>query len=97
MCEFHIIYISKKTAKVLGVLCKLKPYWPRDILITIYKSLILPHFDYCSEVWGSLGNTLIVTLQNLQNSATRIITNSSYEIRSENIYINRTKLAEVGK
>ena len=61
--ESRIIYISTKIAKVLGVLRRLKPYLPRDILITTFKSLI--HFDYCK----------------FQNSAARIITNSSYEKR----------------
>ena len=51
--ESHIIYISKKIAKVLGELRRLKPYLPRDILITIYKSFIQPHFDYCSEIWAA--------------------------------------------
>ena len=45
-------------------------------LVTIYKSLILPHLDYCSAVWGCIGNGLNPKLENLQNRAARIITGS---------------------
>ena len=94
--ELHVKSISKKIAKVLGVLRRLRPYVTQDILIIIYKSLILPHFDYCSEVWGNLGKTLAADLQKLQNRTARIITSSSYEIRSDNVLaeLNWKKLNE---
>ena len=69
----------------------------QDILIIIiYKSLILHQFDYCSEVWGNLGKTTAADLQKLQNRAARIITSSSYEIRSDDILtkLNWKKLNE---
>ena len=46
------------------------------------KSLILPHFDYCSAVWGCIGNGLSQKLEKLQNRAARIITGSSWDARS---------------
>ena len=36
-------------------------------LVTAYKTLVQPHFDSCSQVWGSLGITLQNKLQRLQN------------------------------
>ena len=81
----HVKSISKKIAKVLGALRRLTSFVTQDILTIIYKSLILPHFDYCSEVWGNLGKILAADLQKLQNRAARIITSSSYDIRSNNI------------
>ena len=85
-----------KIAKALGAFRRLRSYITQDILIIIYKSLILPHFDYCSEVWGNLGKTLAADLQKLQNRAARIITSSSYEIRSDDILtkLNWKKLNE---
>ena len=41
-----------------------------------------PLFDYCDVVWSGLNEGLANRLQKLQNRAARIITKSSYEIRS---------------
>ena len=54
-------------------------------LLAVYKTLIQPHFDYCSQVWGCLGTTLQNKLQRLQNRAVRIITKRGYEYRSADI------------
>ena len=35
--------------------------------------------NYCCSVWGSCGATKYNTLQNLQNRAARIVTNSSFD------------------
>ena len=32
----------------------------------MYCSLVQPHFDYCSEIWGCYKNTLSIKLQKLQ-------------------------------
>ena len=45
----------------------------RETLISIYIALVRTHFDYCSEVWDTLGIGLSTRLQNLQNRAARII------------------------
>ena len=50
-----------------------------EILHYIYNALILPHFDYCSIVWGNCGKTPSERLQKLQNRAARILTSSSYD------------------
>ena len=39
-----------------------------------------PHFRHCYSVWGSCGVTTRKTLDKLQNRATRIITNSAYDV-----------------
>ena len=42
---------------------------PKNVLITIYNFLIVPHFDYCSIVWGLMGKGLSEKVQKLQNRA----------------------------
>ena len=86
--ESHINIISNKVAKGLGVLRRLRPFVPRNTLITIYNSLIAPYLDYCSTVWGSIGNFLSQKAQKLQNRAARIITHSNYDTRSKDILNN---------
>ena len=56
-----------------------------NLCLEIYKSIILPHFDYCSQVWGCLGKVLSDKLQRLQNRAFRIISREGYETRSKDI------------
>ena len=48
----HIKKISIKVARVIGILSKLKHIFPRNILRTIYNSLIHPHLIYGLYLWG---------------------------------------------
>ena len=80
--EAHISEVVSKVAKVLAALRRLRPICPQSTLVTIYKSLILLHLDYCSAVWGCIGNGLSQKLEKLQNRAARIITGSSWDARS---------------
>ena len=75
--EAHISEVIGKVAKVLAALRRLRPICPQITLVTIYKSLILPHLDYCSAVWGCIGNGLRQKLEKPQNRAARIITGLS--------------------
>ena len=51
----HINHISMKIAKSIGILYRLRNVYPESILITIYNTLILPHFHYCLLLWASVG------------------------------------------
>jgi hypothetical protein len=77
--------ITKKVNKGLYVLRRLRDFVDVRTLVTVYKTLIQPYFDYCSQVWGCLGITLQNQLQRLQNRAARIITKRGYEFRSVDI------------
>ncbi len=64
---------------------RMKAFVPQSTLISVYNSIILPHFDYCSLVWD-IGNAYsLEKLQKLQNRAARVITGKSYDIRSKDI------------
>ena len=52
---------------------------PQSTLHSVFNSLIQPHFDYCSVVWGHCNKTLYDKLQKLQNRAARILAFSSYD------------------
>ena len=80
--DAHIAKVISKVTQVIGVLRRLKSFLPCQTLILIYKSLIRPHFDYCSSVCVNLGKGLGHQLQQLQNRAARIITGSDYSVRS---------------
>ena len=77
--------ITKKVDKSPYVLRRLREFTDLKTLVTAYKTLVQPHFDYCSQVWGSLGITLPKKLQRLQNRAVRIITKRGYDYKSVDI------------
>ena len=80
--KYHTNMISIKISKVIGILHKLKYIFPKDILLTIYKSLILPHLNCGLLLWG-------VHLQNicvLQKNAIRFVANNTYKLHTEPIF-----------
>jgi hypothetical protein len=87
--EEHVNYISKKVAKGLAMLRRIRNLEPINTLVDIYSSIILPHFDYCSSVWDNLQKRSIRNkLKKLQNRAAPITTRSNYDIRSSQILNN---------
>ena len=89
----HISEVNRKVSKVLAAL---KSLCPQPVLITIYKSLILPQLDYCSAAWGGTGTGLSNKLEKLQIRAPRIIVGADWDVRSSFILsdLNWTSLAD---
>lgn len=81
----HIDSVSKKVSSAIGGLRQVRSFIDRETAITIYNSLIQPLFDYCDIVWDTIGVTLALRLQKLNNRAGRTITQLSYDIRSSDI------------
>ena len=50
----HTDYLSKKISRVIGGLKQVRRFVPTHTLMTIYKALIQPLFDYCDIVWSGL-------------------------------------------
>ena len=72
----HIDEVCKKLRRALGILRRASPFIDQCTRITLYNTLLLPHFDYCSTVWGSgISKGNLLKLQRIQNCAMRIILN----------------------
>ena len=84
----HIDNQCAKISKNIALLRRAKCFLTENALITMYNSLVLPHFTYCSTVWHNGNITHIDKLSKLQKRAARVITNSGYDIRSTEI-LNR--------
>ena len=69
----HVDNVIKKVSIGMGLLCRTRNFLTEKQLITIYHSIIEPHFDYCCIVWDSMSDTLANKMQKLQNRAVRII------------------------
>ncbi|CAB4029995.1 Hypothetical predicted protein, partial [Paramuricea clavata] len=46
--------ICKKITAGISALRRIKPFVDKDTLISIYNTIVRPHFDYCCEVWDVL-------------------------------------------
>ena len=62
----HINMIRLKISRLIGILHRVKRFFPKTILITIYKYLIMPHLNYGLLLWGAHLSRL-VTLQKRQS------------------------------
>ena len=49
----HVAHVSLKISRVIDVLYRLKHIFSREVLLSLYNTLILPHLSYCILVWGS--------------------------------------------
>ncbi|XP_068735229.1 uncharacterized protein [Montipora capricornis] len=69
----HIEEITKKITAGISALKRRRDFASRDVLVSVYNALLMPHFDYCCEVWDSLVSVLAESLKKLNNRCTRVI------------------------
>ena len=69
----HINVACKTITKKLGMMNRTSKYVNKKALVQIYKSFILPSFDYADTIWNGCSKFLEHKLQTLQNRAARII------------------------
>lgn len=79
----QVDYIIKKVSKKIGFLGRISmklPLWHR---ITLYKTIIAPHFEYCSSILYTCNKGDFAKLQKQQNRAMRIILRCPFLISIE--------------
>ena len=54
----HLAMVRNKLSRINDILHRLKYIYPQNVLITLYKSLFVPHINYESLVWGHAGGAL---------------------------------------
>ncbi len=69
----HVAYIKSKTYAKIKLLGRLQNIIVHDTALTIYKTLILPNFDYCDYLMVNISKQDAESLQKLQNCAFRSI------------------------
>ena len=70
----HIAMVRNKLSRIHGILHRLKYLYPQNIIVTMYKSLFIPHINYGSLHLGQVGESL----DTIQKKAIRTITYSHY-------------------
>ena len=80
----HTDMLVLKILRLIGVLHRVNKYFPKSILITIYKSLFTPHLTYGLLLRGSRRSRVNI----LQKKAIRVVNFSPYISHSEPIFKN---------
>ena len=84
----HVKDIVSRSNKLLGFIRHIAGAGPSEVLLQLYRTLILPILDYCSPVWSPHTNVLINALERVQRTATRAIL---HQRRREQDYCERVK------
>ena len=72
--HYHISSIMKKLSRAVGILYKIRNFVTRNILISIYYSLVYPFLIYAIPVWGVATENHINPILVLQKKVVRLIT-----------------------
>lgn len=69
----HANYITKKVARKINLLCRLGKNLSSWTRLLIYKTIVLPHFNFCSTILYMFSKQNLDILQKKQNQALRCI------------------------
>jgi hypothetical protein len=82
----HISLVLNKVSKNIGVIRRVSKLLPRDIMLTLYTSLIMPYLEYCNIAWATNTTMLLEKLYILQKKIIRIITSSKWNTHSDPLF-----------
>lgn len=69
----HVQYVNRKIAKKVNFLYRINKYISPYTRVTIYKTIIAPHFEYCNSTMLNYNGYSMESLQKVQNRAMRAI------------------------
>jgi len=72
----HISDVCKKAGKKVGVLTRLRNLVPKNALLQLYKSAVLPNLTYCHTVWHFCKAIDTRKLERVQERALRAVFNN---------------------
>ena len=84
--EGHSKHVHNKISSNLYLLKQIKAYPPLDARKLFFNSYVLPHFDYCSVIWGNCSKSALNKFVKLQKRAARIILNKDYNSRTCDLF-----------
>ena len=79
----HTKMVANKISRVIGILFRLKNIFPKEILLTLYNTLIYSYINYGLLVWGIESSRI----EALQKKAIRLVTNSAYIAHTTPLFI----------
>jgi retron-type reverse transcriptase len=83
----HVSTVCQKVYGVLTNLQKFRDVTPEPTRLQLFKSLILPHFDYCSYVYCNINAEQTKRLQSALTSAMRYVYNVPFAANMSPFYV----------
>ena len=80
------MYSSKIVYRNLGIMRKLKHFFPAYVLHLLYFSLVHPYILYCSSVWLGIFASVVRPIRVLQNNAVRLMVSFQPRDLVRNVY-----------
>ena len=71
--DIHIAGLTKKVAKSIGIMNRIKKFLNKAALKTMYFAFIYPLLLYCNCIWGNASKQILWPLHKLQKVAIRLI------------------------
>ena len=69
----HIINTVEKAQILVGWILRTFNSRDQGLMLTLWKSLVIPHLDYCSQLWSPKESKFIQLIEDVQKSFTRKI------------------------
>ena len=82
----HILNVSRKISKSIGIIYKSNFCLSAVSLRTLYFSLVYPYLIYCITVWGSTCQTNLKRIITLQKKVIQIISNVPFDAHTDNLF-----------
>ena len=82
----HILNLTRKISKSLGIIYKSSFCLNKDSLCILYYSLVYPYLYYCACVWGLTYHSNLKRLVTLQKRAVRTISRSAFDAHTDPIF-----------
>ena len=82
----QISIVSKKIAKNIGMISKLRHYVDLDTLRKVYFALVYPYLQYGAITWANTYKSRLTQLNVLNNKAVRLITFSHFQAHAPPLY-----------
>jgi hypothetical protein len=83
----HIVDLIRKASPMINCLRRYRYRLSRRTLETIYKSFILPIFDYCDFIWDNCNKEHVKLLENLNLDALRTICGATRGTSHNSLYL----------
>jgi len=84
--------VVKKANKILGMIKRNFVDRSKDIILSLYKSLIKPHLEYCCQVWCPHYKKDIKLIEGVQRRVTKLVhglENLNYDDRIKELGLTR--------
>ena len=88
----HIDYICKIIARNIGVINRIKNFFPGPVLDSLYNTLVVSYINYGILAWGGSSSKTLNRLLLLQKLALRIINFSDFNAHTDPLFLKHKTL-----